>query len=166
MASQWKMEQERYRQFTTHGFGKQRQEFVSNMKLECRRTLATDSSSNNLHILEMTHYRLTHFNIVHCGIVCFVVCANNLVSSSQGRNLLDFLYCKNINSWKLEYTFVQLHVYNGTYVSLRLCVQNRRKKWNFPLNFRTAAYPELLLKGPSFHVIEWSFPNYLTMQTC
>ena len=24
-----------------------------------------------------------------------------------------------------------------TYVSLRLCVQNRRKKWNFPLNFRT-----------------------------
>ena len=23
------------------------------------------------------------------------------------------------------------------YVLLRLCVQNRRKKWNFPLNFRT-----------------------------
>ena len=23
------------------------------------------------------------------------------------------------------------------YISLRLCVQNRRKKWNFPLNFRT-----------------------------
>ena len=36
----------------------------------------------------------------------------------------------------------------------RLRVQNRRKKWNFPLNFRTAAYPELLLKGPSFHVTE------------
>ena len=44
-------------------------------------TLATDSSSNNLHISEMTH-----INIVHCGIVCFVVCANNLVSSSTGQN--------------------------------------------------------------------------------
>ena len=50
------------------------------------RTLATDSSSNNLHISEMTHYRLTHFNIVHFGIVCFVVCANNLVSSSTRQN--------------------------------------------------------------------------------
>ena len=40
------------------------------------------------------------------------------------------------------------------YVLLRLRVQNRRKKWNFPLNFRTVAYPGLLLKGPSFHVTE------------
>ena len=30
-------------------------------------------------------------------------------------------------------TYAVLH----TYVSLRLCVQNRRKKWNFLLNFRT-----------------------------
>ena len=44
-----------------------------------------------------------------------------------------------------------------TNVLLRLRVQNRRKKWNFPLNFRTVAYPGLLLKGPSFRVTEWSF---------
>ena len=40
------------------------------------------------------------------------------------------------------------------YVLLRLRVQNRRKKWNFLLNFRTVAYPGLLLKGPSFRVTE------------
>ena len=42
----------------------------------------------------------------------------------------------------------------NSYVLLRLRVQNRRKKWNFPLNFRTVAYPGLLLKGPSFRVTE------------
>ena len=51
-----------------------------------------------------------------------------------------------------------------TYVSLRFRVQSWRTKWNFPLNFRTVAYPGLLLKGPSFRVTEWSFLNYLIMQ--
>ena len=37
-----------------------------------------------------------------------------------------------------------------TYVSLQLRVQNWTTKWHFPLNFRTAAYPEFLLKGLSF----------------
>ena len=41
-----------------------------------------------------------------------------------------------------------------TYVLLCLRVQNQRKKWNFPLNFQTVAYPELLLKGLSFRVTE------------
>ena len=36
------------------------------------------------------------------------------------------------------------------YVSLQLRVQNWTTKWHFPLNFQTAAYPELLLKGLSF----------------
>ena len=36
------------------------------------------------------------------------------------------------------------------YVSLQLLMQNWTTKWHFPLNFRTATYPELLLKGPSF----------------
>ena len=46
-------------------------------------------------------------------------------------------------------------------VSNRVCIcltsltrAKPKEKWNFPLNFRTAAYPELLLKGPSFHVTE------------
>ena len=42
----------------------------------------------------------------------------------------------------------------SAYVLLRLRVQNRRIKWNFPLNFRTVAYPGLLLKGPSFRATE------------
>ena len=50
------------------------------------------------------------------------------------------------------------------YVSLRLRVQNWTTKWHFPLNFRTVAYPELLLNGLSFRVTEWSFLNYLIMQ--
>ena len=50
------------------------------------------------------------------------------------------------------------------YVSLRFRVQNRRTKWNFPLNFRTVAYPGLLLKGPSFSCYRMKFLNYLIMQ--
>ena len=59
-------------------------------------TLATDSSSNNLHISEMTHFRFKHFNIVHCGIVCFVVCANNLVSSSTRTELYSTSFTAKI----------------------------------------------------------------------
>ena len=43
-------------------------------------------------------------------------------------------------------------------------------KWNekmaFPTQFPNSAYPELLLKGPSFDVAEGRFPDSLIMQTC
>ena len=55
---------------------------------------------------------------------------------------------------ELSVVSVMLRLGLFTYVLLRLRVQNRRKKWNFPLNFQTVVYPGLLLKGPSFRVTE------------
>ena len=58
------------------------------------------------------------------------------------------------DSWATDQAFwnalvSSLHELNIN-VSLQLRVQNWTTKWHFPLNFWTAAYPELLLKGPSF----------------
>ena len=41
------------------------------------------------------------------------------------------------NKESLTYVKGRIHFPPYRYVSLRLRVQNRRKKWNFPLNFRT-----------------------------
>ena len=62
--------------------------------------------------------------------------------------------CENITFLQLLLRAVIMDITWKAYVLLRLRVQNRRKKWNFPLNFRTVAYPGLLLKGPSFRVTE------------
>ena len=39
----------------------------------------------------------------------------------------------------LSNAITAVHQFNSqqTYVSLQLCVQNLRRKWNFPINFRT-----------------------------
>ena len=42
-----------------------------------------------------------------------------------------------MHDWLLVNPIKQPLVSKNRYVSLRLRVQNRRKKWNFPLNFRT-----------------------------
>ena len=55
----------------------------------------------------------------------------------MGANDLSLMRVNfEINLRKNECTVRPL-TYIYIYVSLRLCMQNQRKKWNFPLNFRT-----------------------------
>ena len=93
---------------------------------------------------------------------------NNVSSILAGHGDGPFTSHATVNlaecTFPLRYVLGSIGLCSVKYVSLRLRVQNWTTKWHFPLNFRTVAYPGLLLKGPSFRVTEWSFLNYLIMQ--
>ena len=70
---------------------------------------------------------------------------NHPAETSKNSDICDF--SKNSDIGKSIVLNAETYILNDTtqfredlkviYVSLRLCVQNRRTKWNFPLNFRT-----------------------------
>ena len=109
----------------------------------------------NLSVYFWVNKMLIGDNIVH-------VQSNYIVIFPTNRQILLYIITKCsfqnkipvINQNTTSIVKVALHVFRNLFVSLQLRVQNWMTKWHFPLNFQTAVYPELLLKGPSFHVTE------------
>ena len=77
----------------------------------------------------------------------------------KNKSLEDFCvpFDENVRFSLSKGAYPQIDSTN-TYVLLRLRVQNRRKKWNFPLNFRTMRKLSDLYSG--IFQNHWSF-NYL-----
>ena len=89
--------------------------------LQCLFALLSAMYSSRLHCISLVGANLQHYNsiiIFHCR--CLVTASQNIRSKTA----------------KLK-TYVVFMETEDKYVSLQLCVQNRRRKWNFPLNFHT-----------------------------
>ena len=79
----------------------------------------------------------------YCGFMEFYKTCMDVHNSKSAevhpQGNIDIIQMKMLH-WKFYIKCVNLArccTYTRTYVSLRLRVQNRRKKWNFPLYFRT-----------------------------
>ena len=79
-------------------------------------------------------FKALQVSVTLCNQCCVVLLGDFNYRTNNYR-----IHSQKSNSDINHYTSIFTCYYKHTliYVSLRLRVQNRRKKWNFPLNFRT-----------------------------